>query len=150
KESLEHTGAKPWRALAAALVLAALLALGTWGTVWLSGKVLRAALQIPETDLPSLAQSQAGIMVYDRHDKFICTIYPDRDKEPIPLSRVSPSMISALLAAEDHNFYRHHGIDFGGIVRAAVANYKSKKTVQGASTITQQLARNLFLDRDDR
>ena len=51
----------------------------------------------------------------------------------------------AFIASEDQNFYRHPGIDPGGIIRAALQNLINMDIVEGASTITQQLSRNLFL-----
>ncbi|HEY9773849.1 MAG TPA: PBP1A family penicillin-binding protein [Planktothrix sp.] len=100
--------------------------------------------------LPTLAQSKAGVAIYDKNNKYVCTVYADRDKDPVALSQVSPNMRNAIVSAEDHNFYKHHGVDPVGIMRAAFINWKSKKTVQGASTLTQQLARNLYLNKDDR
>ena len=64
-----------------------------------------------------------------------------------PLKDFSPYMISAILAAEDERFYDHGGLDYQGIIRAAIHNVKGGAK-QGASTITQQVARNLFLSRD--
>ena len=56
--------------------------------------------------------------------------------------------LDALVAAEDANYYRHTGIDIKGIVRAAWRDLRSRRLAEGASTLTQQLARNLFLKRD--
>jgi len=66
----------------------------------------------------------------------------------VPLSQVSPNVINALIATEDHRFYDHHGVDFTRIAGAFVANLKGD--AQGGSTITQQLARNLFRDEIGR
>jgi len=52
---------------------------------------------------------------------------------------------SATVAIEDARFYKHHGVDFEGIVRAAMKNIQNRKTVQGGSTITQQLVRALYI-----
>ena len=59
-----------------------------------------------------------------------------------------PPLVNAILSIEDERFYTHFGIDPFAIIRAATANFKTGKIVQGGSTITQQLAKNLFLTRD--
>lgn len=66
----------------------------------------------------------------------------------VPLSKVSREMQDATVAMEDGNFYRHGGFDFDAIHRAAVANFERGRVVRGGSTITQQLAKNLFLEPD--
>lgn len=68
--------------------------------------------------------------------------YPER--ENVPLERISKPLVRAILASEDDAFYLHDGFDFRQIERA-VAERKHKKKVRGASTITQQTAKNLFL-----
>jgi penicillin-binding protein 1A len=65
-------------------------------------------------------------------------------QEKVKLSEVSPHVVTALIATEDHRFYDHHGVDFTRIAGAMVANLKGD--AQGGSTITQQLARNMFRD----
>ncbi len=66
----------------------------------------------------------------------------------VPLREISPDLINATVSIEDKNFYHHHGFDYKRIVGAAVADVKAFGKVQGASTITQQYARNLFLEYD--
>ncbi|MEZ4398721.1 MAG: transglycosylase domain-containing protein [Kofleriaceae bacterium] len=61
----------------------------------------------------------------------------------VRLSDIAPVVIDAVLAAEDAHFYQHHGVDYPAIARAAWRNWRAGRTVEGASTITQQLARNL-------
>jgi monofunctional glycosyltransferase len=68
--------------------------------------------------------------------------YPRR--QPVPMARISPYLRRAILAAEDARFYRHYGFDFHEISRAIDA-YEQGKPLRGASTITQQTAKNLFL-----
>jgi penicillin-binding protein 1A len=63
-------------------------------------------------------------------------------QEKVPLSQVSPNVVNALIATEDHRFYEHHGVDFTRIGGALMANLHGD--AQGGSTITQQLARNMF------
>lgn len=68
----------------------------------------------------------------------------------VPLKDVSPLFIQALLAREDSRFYEHRGVDFTGIFRAAIRNLAAGKVREGASTLTQQLARNTFPLGEDR
>ena len=69
------------------------------------------------------------------------------DRRPIPLGDVPQLFKDCLLVSEDQSFFEHHGVDPSGIVRAFLVNLKSGSVKQGASTITQQLMRNLFLTR---
>ncbi len=69
-------------------------------------------------------------------------------REWISLDDISPYLIEATINTEDKNFYNHIGFDYLRILKALVVNVTSGKTVQGASTITQQYAKNLFLDFD--
>lgn len=71
-----------------------------------------------------------------------------KDSRPIPYESIPRPLIDTLLAVEDRSFFSHFGVDVKGIVRAALANFRAGKIEQGASTITQQLARSHFLDRD--
>src|SRR5512132_2015971 len=63
---------------------------------------------------------------------------------PIPTSEIPQNLRNATVAIEDRRFYEHKGVDFEGIVRAAVKNLESKKDIQGGSTLTMQLVRNLY------
>lgn len=68
--------------------------------------------------------------------------------EKIELNDIPENLKKALIATEDKNFYRHHGYDLSGLVRSTVQNVMAGRVVQGASTLTQQLARVLFLNNE--
>ncbi len=70
------------------------------------------------------------------------------DRLPLPLSAFPQDLINAVIAVEDRRFYRHHGIDPQGLARAMLANIKAMAWVQGGSTLTQQLVKNLYLTRE--
>jgi penicillin-binding protein 1A len=74
--------------------------------------------------------------------------YGEERRAPVKIDDAPEKLREAILAAEDDRFYQHHGIDYTGILRAAVANLRGSASLQGASTITMQLARNFFLTRE--
>ncbi len=90
--------------------------------------------------LASLAPRPQATIVYDRYDRPAFTFFVEQ-RIAVPLDRVSPHMINAVLAVEDRRFYSHHGIDPIRIAGSAWKNFRAGRIVAGASTITQQLAR---------
>jgi penicillin-binding protein 1A len=73
-------------------------------------------------------------------------ISADDLSRPIPGSQMPKALKDATIAIEDERFYRHKGVDYEGIIRAAVKNFISKKTVEGGSTLTMQLVKNLYTE----
>ena len=103
---------------------------------------------LPDRDsMDRLGEMAQATAVYDRRDGLAFTIYKEQRIE-VPLGQMSPHLLAATLAVEDQRFYEHRGFDIRRIVGAALANVRSGRVVQGASTITQQLARQSFLTRD--
>jgi penicillin-binding protein 1A len=100
-------------------------------------------------DLSKLGAMPERTVVYDRNGEVIGRLYGE-NRLTVPLKEVSPHMVKAIIAREDSRFYEHHGLDFIGVVRAVVRNIKEGHVVQGASTITMQLARNSYPGLDDR
>ena len=74
----------------------------------------------------------------------IGVLFQDAHRQYLPYHLVPKEFVNAIVAAEDDQFFHHHGIDFFGIARAMLANIKAGKIIQGGSTITQQTAKNLF------
>jgi 1A family penicillin-binding protein len=118
----------------------------TSALVWASAAVVlraswRAAGELAHAaTLAEIAAHPQTTVVYDRHNRPAFTFFLEQ-RIDVPLDRVSPHMIDALLAVEDRRFYSHHGLDPIRIVKAAWRNVRAGRIVEGASTITQQLAR---------
>ena len=87
-------------------------------------------------------------LVYGRDGSVIATIAPEQENRPVALEQISPWLQKAIVAVEDRRFYEHDGIDYRGTVRAFVRNTEEGQVVQGGSTITQQLARALYLGNE--
>ena len=85
-----------------------------------------------------------GYHLYDINGE----VYTASSNENVSLNDISKHLINATIAVEDKNFYKHQGFDFLRIIKALFVNVKSGENLQGASTITQQYAKNLFLEFD--
>jgi len=89
-------------------------------------------------------KSANGYLIYDTNNKLLETSSNDW----ITLDKISPYLINATISIEDKNFYHHIGFDYFRILKSFYINIKNKNKLQGASTITQQLAKNLYLTFD--
>ena len=83
--------------------------------------------------------------IYDIKGKLLASVHDEANREVVPLNNISPHLKRAVLAIEDSHFYVHHGIDPRAVGRAFLANLEQGETVEGASTLTMQLVKNLFL-----
>jgi penicillin-binding protein 1A len=97
--------------------------------------------------LTKLGQMAQATRILDRDGETVFTLSREERIE-VPLSRVSPHMVQALLAIEDQRFYEHGGVDIVRLLGAAWANLRQGRAAQGGSTLTQQLARQAFLTPD--
>lgn len=90
-------------------------------------------------------QLQFPIVILDRHGEEIFRQFDRENRDWIPLEAISPDLIRATIVTEDQRFYDHRGVDFWGVTRAMHVNLRAGYFRQGASTLTQQLGRKLFL-----
>ena len=99
--------------------------------------------QAAALDLSNLEKMESASVIVDRSNKIFGQIYVE-NRETIPYDQLPPNLVNAVIAMEDNKFYQHHGYDLLGIIRAALKNTVAGHVRQGASTITQQLARNSY------
>src|SRR5437660_1352357 len=125
--------------------------LSEMATLGTGGLLLLLALAIPSfrqtSDDDWLKKSDLAVTFLDRYGNEIGS-RGIKHTESVPLEDFPDQMIKAVLATEDRRFYEHFGIDIQGVFRAFVTNTQAGGVVQGGSTITQQLAKNLFLSNE--
>jgi penicillin-binding protein 1A len=124
-----------------ALALAGLIALGFAG-----------AHQFLEPEIPDAAElreirTQMPLAVYSRDGKLIAQIGEQR-RVPVAWEEIPPQLVDAFLAAEDDRFFEHPGVDWQGLLRAAISNVSAGGVREGGGTITMQLARNTVLTNE--
>src|SRR5205823_3065039 len=142
--TLPHRYRRPWYArpqfyLPALIVLLVII----FGAIYFGIVSSELKAEAATYDLSKLEQMESASVILDREGKIFGQIYVE-NRETIPYDQLPQNLISAVIAVEDAKFYRHHGYDLFGILRATLKNLVSVRVRQGASTITQQLARNGF------
>jgi len=130
-------------AIVATLAMAVFAAAG-WG-VWFSYE-LTAGLP-DRSALKTLGDMVQATTILDAADRPAFTIFKEQRLE-IPIERMSPTLIKAVVSVEDQRFYEHSGVDGIRMAAAALKNLEQGRRAEGGSTITQQLARQSFLTRD--
>ena len=101
---------------------------------------------LPDVTVLNDVHMQVPLRIYSADDKLIAE-YGAKRRAPVTIDKVPQQLIQAILATEDSRFYSHSGVDMIGLVRASIAVITTGRKVQGASTITMQVARNFFLTR---
>ncbi len=101
-------------------------------------------------DLPDVSQLKnlnfaETTRIYDRNGNELYSIFDEENRQYVKLEEINPFVRNATIAIEDKSFYHHLGFDLFGIIRAQLKNVQEEGISQGASTITQQLAKNIFL-----
>jgi penicillin-binding protein 1A len=132
----------PWKLFLALVVVAVSGAAGaSFGLVqWLHA-------DLPTPERLGAYSAPVKTVVYDARGRVLHEFYKE-NRTPVPLRQIPRQLVNATLSTEDRNFYHHWGIDLWGIGRAAVTDLMHMKIKQGGSTITQLLARNVFLTHE--
>jgi penicillin-binding protein 1A len=125
--------------LAIALVTLLALICGAAG-----GALLALTRDLPQIRSLEGFSPSAVTRIYSADGLLLAELFQE-NRDPVSLSDIPADLISALLTTEDRNFYHHSGVDPKGVLRAAARNIRAGAFVEGASTITQQLAKTLFL-----
>lgn len=113
----------------------------------ISGFFLQILTQLPNVETISVYSPSETTEIYAADGTLLAKLHREENRYVVPLEKISPLLIKAVIAIEDTRFYQHRGLDLVGIGRATVANITRGRIEEGASTITQQLARNLFLTK---
>lgn len=142
--SWEKLDKKPWYRRWWFFMIVSFLILGTLSIVLGYGYLYYTfASKAQAYDLSKLEKMESASVIYDRNGIQIGEIFI-QNRLPIHFSEISKNMVNSIIAEEDNRFFNHHGVDYVGVVRAAISNYRQGRIRQGASTVTQQLARNSF------
>ena len=120
-----------------------LFVFSVWLTIFLGGTVVWAFLNLPETESIQITR-QPSITFLDREGRILAS-FGDIYGQSISYEQLPQDLINAVIVTEDKRFFDHIGVDLRGIARAFLVNFKARRIIQGGSTITQQLAKNLFL-----
>ncbi len=129
------------RGVVACCIIGAILTVVGVGV--LVGTALAIGSHLPSIDALDTPSSEAT-RIYAADGQLIASLYQE-NRDSIPLSQVPRSLQRAVIDTEDADFYRHHGVSLRAVLRAGFRNVREKGYAEGGSTITQQLARNLFL-----
>ncbi len=120
-----------------------LLIIFIWLVLFSSMAVTWSLLNLPETESIQISR-QPSITFLDKDGRIIAS-YGDIYGKSIKFKNLPENLIDAVIVTEDKRFFKHNGVDLKGVLRAIYVNFKEGRIVQGGSTITQQLAKNLFL-----
>ncbi|MEO3929556.1 penicillin-binding protein [Micromonosporaceae bacterium B7E4] len=128
--------------LICALLAGVVVAGAAFPAVAMSGLAAKAGADSFQ-DLPTeltVPQVPEATQVFAADNKTLMATFYDENRQDVPLAEISPAMRNAMIAAEDHAFYRHNGVDVKGFMRALISNFTGNSR-QGASTLTMQLVR---------
>jgi penicillin-binding protein 1A len=133
--------------LIGALLLASIIALLLATVAFTGQQILESQCSLQDLRKLSLGENS---FVYAANGQFLGVIPSATNRQPLPLSQISPSLPEATVAIEDARFWQHGALDYRGIARALYDDIAHGGVVQGGSTITQQLVRNLYIGNPQR
>ncbi|MGC1454071.1 MAG: PBP1A family penicillin-binding protein [Nitrospirota bacterium] len=110
-----------------------------------AGYIIFSLWDLPQINLLEQYKPSITSRVYSDNNKLLAEFYLE-NRTPVVFSDVPDMLVKALIATEDTRFYSHHGLDLRGIARAMYRNIRARKVIEGGSTLTQQLAKVLFLN----
>jgi penicillin-binding protein 1A len=125
-----------------ALIAIGVLSFGLWA--------LNVAAEAPPIEQLKPVDRGTSSAVFAADGSRLGFIQSDENRTPVPLKKTPKELQEATVAIEDERFYKHSGVDPNAIARAAIENIEAGKVVQGGSTITQQLVRNLYISDPER
>lgn len=137
----KKTGLVKRLALASVILMSA-LGVGTGVAVMVVYQKLPDVKQLEDYTLPQATE------IYTESGKLLTRLSSEGRYDPVPLADLPQHVQDAIISAEDRRFWQHEGVDFLGLGRAIYINLSKRKAVMGASTITQQLIKNLFLSSE--
>ncbi len=132
----------PWKFFVSIVLI---VVFGSAGAVFGLAQFLRRDLPTPAQ--VATIQAPVKTVVFDARGRVLHEFYRE-NRSPVPLKDIPRHLVNATLSTEDRSFYQHWGVDLWGVGRAAVTDVLHMRRTQGGSTITQQLARNLFLTHE--
>jgi penicillin-binding protein 1A len=133
--------------LVGALLLASIVALLLATVAFTGSQILLSQCNL--TDLRPIALGE-NTFLYTDNNQLLGVVPSATNRQPLPLSQISPSLPQATVAIEDARFWQHGALDYQGIARAMYQDLTKGQIVQGGSTITQELARNLYIGNAQR
>lgn len=124
-----------------------LIAIGFFGVTIVTGYIMYMLHDLPDIKMLQQLRKTQKVVILDHKDAVLAT-YGDVHGKYIEYPQIPVNLRNAVIATEDQRFFEHFGVDIWGIIRAAFVNFKAGRTVQGGSTITQQLAKIVFLSSE--
>ncbi|MCZ8187272.1 MAG: PBP1A family penicillin-binding protein [Beijerinckiaceae bacterium] len=121
--------------------------MGLWALLALGGVVAYFAMKLPPIDQLSVPKRPPNIAILASDGTLIAN-RGETGGSTVPIAELPPYVGKAFVAIEDRRFYQHFGIDLAGLARAVVKNVAARRAEQGGSTLTQQLAKNIFLTQE--